>query len=72
MNIAFIVDLFPALSETFILNQITGLIDRGHEVDIYAWYPGNTTKIHPEVLKYRLQERTYYDVSVPHNIFKRL
>jgi hypothetical protein len=27
---------FPKLSETFILNQITGLIDRGHEVHIYA------------------------------------
>ncbi|BAZ46575.1 glycosyl transferase, group 1 family protein [Chondrocystis sp. NIES-4102] len=36
MRIAFIVDQFPTLSETFILNQITGLIDRGHEVDIYC------------------------------------
>ena len=36
MKIAFIVTFFPALSETFILNQITGLIERGHEVDIYA------------------------------------
>jgi len=72
MNIAFIVSLFPVLSETFILNQITGLIDRGHEVDIYAWYPGNTSKTHPEVHKYRLLQRTYYDVSVPRNLFKRL
>ena len=31
MNIAFIVSEFPRLSETFIMNQITGLIDRGHE-----------------------------------------
>lgn len=71
MNIAFIINEFPTLSETFILNQITGLIDRGHKVDIYAQYPGNTSRIHPEVLKYRLLERTYYDVSVPHNYFKR-
>ncbi|MEN9519388.1 MAG: hypothetical protein RLZZ381_1976, partial [Cyanobacteriota bacterium] len=35
MRIAFLVDQFPSLSETFILNQITGLIDRGHEIDIY-------------------------------------
>jgi colanic acid/amylovoran biosynthesis glycosyltransferase len=27
--------------------------------------------MHPEVLKYRLLERTYYEVSVPHNHFKR-
>jgi colanic acid/amylovoran biosynthesis glycosyltransferase len=72
MNIAFIINEFPTLSETFILNQITGLIDRGHKVDIYAQCPGNTSKIHPEVLKYRLLERTYYDVPVPHNLFKRL
>jgi colanic acid/amylovoran biosynthesis glycosyltransferase len=26
---------FPQISETFILNQITGLLDLGHEVDIF-------------------------------------
>ena len=36
MRIAFVVISFPALSETFILNQIIGLIDRGHQVDIFA------------------------------------
>ncbi len=35
MKIAFIVWRFPVLSEAFILNQITGLIDRGHEVHIH-------------------------------------
>ena len=60
MRIAFFVDQFPSLSETFILNQITGLIDRGHEVDIFSDKRGNTTQMHPEVLKYNLLERTYY------------
>ena len=60
MRIAFIVDQFPSLSETFILNQITGLIDRGYEVDIYNDRLGNTDKIHPEVEQYNLLERTYY------------
>ncbi|MDY7022580.1 MAG: colanic acid biosynthesis glycosyltransferase WcaL, partial [Cyanobacteriota bacterium] len=36
MRIAFLVWQFPVLSEVFIVNQITGLIDRGHEVDIFA------------------------------------
>ncbi len=36
MKIAFIVGGFPSISETFILNQITGLIDRGHDVEIFA------------------------------------
>lgn len=60
MKIAFIVNQFPVLSETFILNQITGLIDRGHEVDIYADEPSDNSKMHPDVENYRLLERTYY------------
>lgn len=60
MKIAFIVNNFPCLSQTFILNQITGLIDQGHEVDIYANDPDNGSKIHPDVEKYGLLKRTYY------------
>jgi colanic acid/amylovoran biosynthesis glycosyltransferase len=60
MRIAFLVDQFPTLSETFILNQITGLIDRGHEVDIYCDKSGNLTQTHPEIPKYQLLTRTYY------------
>ncbi|MEO1800005.1 MAG: glycosyltransferase [Cyanobacteria bacterium J06629_2] len=66
MRIAFFVDQFPSLSETFILNQITGLIDRGHEVDIYCDRPGNRTKMHPEVEQYQLLDRTYY-TPIPRN-----
>jgi len=36
LRIAMFVGSFPVLSETFILRQITGLLDRGHEVHIYA------------------------------------
>ena len=70
MRIAFIVDQFPALSETFILNQITGLIDRGHKVDIYCDRLGNTETIHPEVEQYNLLAHTYYS-SVPTNLVVR-
>lgn len=52
MRIAFIVTYFPILSETFIVNQIVGLISRGHEVDIYSCYVGDTSKVHPNVEKY--------------------
>ena len=71
MHVAFILNVFPALSETFILNQITGLIDRGHEVDIFAWRHGDTSKMHPDVLRYNLLDKTYYGISIPRNIFKR-
>jgi len=67
MKIAFIVPQFPALSETFILNQITGLMDRGHHVDIYPidYRLTDMPKIHPDVIKYSLLERTYYPPTVP-------
>ncbi|MDJ0567876.1 MAG: glycosyltransferase [Pleurocapsa sp. MO_192.B19] len=71
MRIAFVVDRFPTLSETFILGQITGLIDRGHEVDIYCDRPGMTIKIHPEVEQYKLLEHTYY-TPIPTNFRVRI
>lgn len=58
MRIAFIVGGFPLLSETFILNQITGLMDLGHEVAIYARRSSPDRAVHPEVEKYGLLERT--------------
>lgn len=62
LKIAFIVGQFPSLSHTFILSQITGLIDLGHDVDIYAHNMSSavTSKIHADVLAYHLLERTYY------------
>ncbi len=69
MRIAIIVHKFPLLSETFILNQITGLIDRGHEVHIYGHRLNNndTGKMHPSVEKYHLLASTYYTPQLPAN-----
>ncbi|MEA5579248.1 glycosyltransferase [Anabaena sp. UHCC 0451] len=74
MKIAFFVGEFPLLSESFILNQLTGLIEREHEVFIYSLYgkPINLTKIHPNVKKYQLIERTYYSPKIPKNYLLRL
>ena len=70
MRVAFFVDQFPSLSETFILNQITGLIDRGYEVDVYSDRPGNTVQMHPEVREYDLLTKTYY-TAIPRNVIWR-
>ncbi len=72
MKIAFIVEKFPALTETFILNQAVGLIKRGHEVDIYARQTNDTSKLHPDVEKYNLLQHTYYTPSVPDNYILRI
>jgi colanic acid/amylovoran biosynthesis glycosyltransferase len=65
MKIAFVLGEFPTLSETFILNQIIGLIQHGYQVDIYAKYCRNEPKIHPDIHRYGLLERTYYDPFTP-------
>ena len=36
MKIAFVANHFPVLSETFILNQVEGLLELGHEVTVHA------------------------------------
>lgn len=76
MKIAFVVRKFPTLSETFILNQIIGLIDRGHSVDIYTIYLGDIKNTHHDFYRYNLLERTYYPPQVPYNpalrIFKAI
>ena len=72
MRILFIVRQFPRLSETFILNQITGLIDRGHEVDIYAAKPGENSTLHMDIEKYDLLDHTYYRSTIPRRRSSRL
>src|SRR6185503_9395792 len=65
LRIAFIVSQFPTLSETFILNQITGLLERGHQVDIYAIEAQNVSKVHADIEKHKLLDRTYYFPRIP-------
>ena len=66
LRIAFFLESFPVLSETFILRQITGLLDLGHEVEIFANSPAETdAPLHPEVATHRLLERTIYVDAPP-------
>ncbi len=69
MRVAFFVAHFPVLSEPFILNQIAGTIERGHEVDIYSLDgpPEDRSKVHPLVEQYNLLERTIYAPTRPKN-----
>lgn len=67
MKIAFIVGKFPALSETFILNQITILMDLGHDIQIFAHTGQDETKIHRDFTKYALSDRVKYIMKLPAN-----
>lgn len=71
MRIAYFLNEFPALSQPFILNQITGMIDRGHEVDIYAKYRFRSEECHAEVEKYHLLERARIFSEVPRSGVRR-
>lgn len=74
MKIAVVVNEFPKLSETFILNQITGLLELGHDVEIFAKFDSKEAKVHSDVKKYHLMERVcYFDRShLPQDKIKRI
>ena len=71
MKIAFIVGGFPTLSETFILNQITGLLDLGYDVEIFAQTNPKEKKVHSDIERYHLMERVHYFI-MPSNKIKRI
>ena len=71
MDIAFIVTEFPSLSETFVLNQVVGLLERGHHVDIFAQSKGKIGLVQPEVNRYELEDRLRY-LSCPQSRWQRV
>lgn len=60
LRIAHLMLEFPALSETFILRALTGLIKRGHHVEIFASGPRAEDQVHLDVKRYNLLQRTRY------------
>lgn len=71
MRIAIVVGMFPKISETFIVSQITGLIDRGHEVTIIAKERAEK-ELQSDVVEYRLLDRTLYPEALPEAKLRRI
>lgn len=73
MKVAYLLDEFPSISETFHLQRIAELIDRGIEVDIFAHhlnYKG--LEIHKALInKYQLMDKTQWS-NMPSDKFKRI
>lgn len=72
MRIAVLVDRFLPVSETFVLRQIVGLLERGHNVDIFARSPADAidaTNVNQDAVR-RLGERVHY-LRGPRNYFWR-
>ena len=51
---------FPALSSTFILDEMVGLIERGLPLENWASRPPAVGEIHPAVTEHKLLDRTQY------------
>jgi colanic acid/amylovoran biosynthesis glycosyltransferase len=60
LRIAVMAHEFPALSETFVLNHVTGLLDLGHDVTVLATGPRTDELVQPDFARYRLAECTVY------------
>ena len=73
LKIAFIVNEFPCISETFILNQITGLLKLGHDVRIFAYRKRiNAQGDHSDISKFNLLARVRYFPQIPAGRLARL
>ena len=72
MRIAYFVEKFPLISETFVLAQICGAIARGHEVVVFANRLVEDDVKHPSVVEYDLMNRTVVLPAVPRSLPDRL
>ncbi|MEX2640759.1 MAG: glycosyltransferase [Balneolales bacterium] len=70
-KIAYLVGRFPVISETFVINQITALLDKGYQIDIYATKRGKLDLIQNGVSKYNLVHQTRFKPHTPYNSIKR-
>jgi len=74
LKVAMLVARFPVISETFVLDQVRGLIERGHSVDIFtAGAPTDALLEHHEDFdRLCLQDRTYSAMAKPKGNWHRL
>ena len=71
MKIAVLVDQFPSVAETFVLNQIVGLMKLGHDVHVFASKSARNVEIHDNYRKYNLPANTHY-YEIPNNKILRI
>ena len=72
LKIAFIVGVFPGLSETFILNQITELLKKGHDVEIFSVRKNEELTHHEIINKLNLMRLVSFFPLVPKNKILRI
>ena len=66
LNVAIIVNIFPKISETFILNQIVELVKSGIDIEIFTRSKSDESNHHDDVIKYDLLKKTHI-ICLPKN-----
>ncbi|MCL4874370.1 glycosyltransferase [bacterium] len=60
LKILYVLNSFPKLSETFVLNEIVELIKRGHDVRILALHNPNENIVNADIFRYQLIKRARF------------
>ena len=63
LKILFVVEYFPSASQIYILNMMTSLIDRGHDISIFAFsskHHDGILPLSPKIKQYGLLDRVTY------------
>lgn len=72
LKILVVVGKFPVISNPFILNQITGLIDFGHDVSIFSLQIDESGCEHAEVESYCLRDKLLTLKPLPESMWSRI
>jgi colanic acid/amylovoran biosynthesis glycosyltransferase len=67
LQILYLIDSYPKITETFIFESIAGMIDRGHKISIYARQKTKEEIKHPIISKHDLDTCVYIK-EVPANL----
>ncbi len=71
IRVAFVIGAFPAVSETFIINQVADLLDRNIDVTVYSFHKGSAENISDRYYAHKMEGRVRV-LEMPRNIFVRL
>ena len=67
MRIGIMTNSFPKISETFVLDHITGMIDRDHDVSVFSLLSASESIHHPAIRAYDIPDRTTY-LDTPNSV----
>ena len=71
LRLAFLLPFFPVLSNTFVIEQVKGMIERGHQVDVFARTQKSMEDLPPDLQHLDLEQRMRH-LRIPKGRLARL